>query len=524
MVQLCYVNLKLILILIQFFIHGVILTNISHSKLNDFFLFNLLIPSIFFGSAFFLMPVQQVFQFDTDEGIELIKAVLYSEGFTLYTKIWNEQPPLLTVLLSQWLNVFGKSILTARLLILSFSTLLIWSFCQTLRICIGRIPALVGTLLLSVSCNFMRLSVSVMFGLPSLALAMLSIYTLILYKQKSHLYLVILSGSFLALCLQTKLFTLFLIPILLFQLIDFNMRDLKEPGVLSHRFYPSLWWLVSLIGVFILIGILYNSLSFEQLFQANLGQNVKDAFPRQNSFQDILLMFLQDIDYVFLAIPGIILLLKNKSGLNKLPLIWLTTITLLLLYYQPIWYHHYLLISMPLTWLATYGATLAFEYFQKEGWHCNFQIRNIKKVTLNEIAAIFFSLSLVAIPIKLAVIQIQNHSFLQESQINNEVLASILKYKKHTHWVFTDLPIYAFYADLNVPPEIAVFARKRLASGYLTEELLTSVIKRYHPEQVILGRFPEIQNYLGHYLQENYSKIYEQKFTKHYLLPGLSRD
>ena len=498
------------------------MNNIQQAKLKQFFLFNVLIPFVYFGFALCLMPIRQAFQFDSDEGIELIKAVLHSEGFPLYTKIWNDQPPLLTILLSYWFDLFGKSIFAARILILSFATLLIWSFCQTLRIYLGKLPAILGTLLLSVSCNFLRLSVSVMFGLPSLALAMLSIYTLILYQQKPRLYLLILSGSFLALSLQTKLFTLFLVPVLVFQLIEFKLRESKNKALLSHLFYPAIWWLASILGVFIVIGISCNSFNFEQLLQASLGQNVKDAFPRKSSPQNIILMFLQDFDYVLLAIPGISLLLQKKEGLNKLPLIWLLTVTLLLLNYKPIWYHHYLLLSIPLTWLATYGATLAFGYFKEEGWHSVFKLQKLKEITLSGVAAAFFIFSMLVLPIKLTVIQLQNQSFLQQSHINVEVMASLYKYKQYTHWIFTDIPIYAFYADLDVPPEIAVFARKRLASGYLTDELLTSVMEMYHPEQVILGRFPEVRKQLKDYLNQNYSKVYDKKSTTHYVLRNLN--
>jgi len=538
-------------------------STIPYSKLNQFLLFYLLIPIFFGGFALSVMPIEQAFQFDTDEGIELIKAVLYSQGFTLYTEIWNEQPPLLTVLLSNWFDLFGKSITAARILTLSFATLLIWSFCQTLRICLGNLPAIIGTLLLSLSCSFLRLSVSVMLGVPSLALAMLSIYTLILYIQKPRRYLVVLSGSFLALSLQTKLFTLFLIPLLFFLLIDFSIKQEKKteksihlldllsksklPPLVPHwalgklapylyqgegwrevtRIYarglldPALCWLVSLLIVFVLIGISFHSLSFEQLFQANLAKNVKAAFPRQNSFQDLIVMFLQDFDYVLLAVIGVKSLLKKKEGWHKLPLIWLVTIIIVLLNYQPIWYHHYLLVSIPLTWLATYGATLALEYFQQKGWYSSFKLKNIKHFTLNQVAAAFFIFSIVLLPLKLTIIQIQNHSFLNQSQSKIEVISNLLKYKKVTNWIFTDLPIYAFYADLNIPPEIAVFARKRLASGYLTNELLTSVMEKYHPEQIILGRFPEVQNSLQSYLNEKYLKIYQQGSTKHYLLRTL---
>ncbi|MDF5720635.1 MAG: glycosyltransferase family 39 protein, partial [Rhizonema sp. PD37] len=168
---------------------------ISSFKLKNFLLFNLLLPATFFIFALCFMPIEQVFQFDTsDEGIELIKASLHLKGFALYTQIWNDQPPLYTIILSSWFNLFGQSIFASRLLTLSFSTILIWSFCQTLRIYLGNLSAVLGTLLLVISCNFLRLSVSVMIGLPALALAMLSIYILTLYKQRLCKKLIIISG------------------------------------------------------------------------------------------------------------------------------------------------------------------------------------------------------------------------------------------------------------------------------------------------------------------------------------------
>jgi len=305
--------------------------------------FHLLVPGLFVAFALCLMPVKQAFQLDLDEGLELIKASLYSEGFTLYTQIWNDQPPLLTVLLSSWFALFGKSIFAARLLILTFATLLIGSFFQTLRITLGKLPAIVGTLLLSVSCNFLRLSVSVMFGLPSLALAMLSIYTLILYQQKPRFYLAILSGIFIALSLQIKLFTVIFIPLLMYLLIEVAIKRWQKTGKVDLLFYFAhpLLWSVSLLTSFTLVGILFNSLNFEQLLQSNLGHNVKDAFQKQNNFIIILTLLLQDFDYVLLAITGIIALLKGKEYYNKFPLIWLITVIGVLLNYKPIWYHYY---------------------------------------------------------------------------------------------------------------------------------------------------------------------------------------
>ncbi len=47
----------------------------------------------------------------------------------------------------------------------------------------------------------------------------------------------------------------------------------------------------------------------------------------------------------------------------------------------------------------------------------------------------------------------------------------------------------AFRAGLLVPPEMAVFAEKRLETGFLTQEAVLGVITEYQPEQILLGRF-----------------------------------
>lgn len=221
--------------------------------------FNVLIPLLFFSLALCLMPVHQAFQFDTDEGLELVKAALVSKGFSLYTEIWNDQPPFLTVLFAYGFKIFGQSIVVARLIVLSFATLLVWCFSQILRICLGDLAAIIGTIFLVISCNFLRLSVSAMAGLPSLALAMLSIYTLILYQQKPRLYLIILAGSSLAISLQIKMFTVFLIPILLFQLIRFRIRENSEEQSVLRLIFPAFWLLISLLFTFAFTGISLNS-------------------------------------------------------------------------------------------------------------------------------------------------------------------------------------------------------------------------------------------------------------------------
>lgn len=489
---------------------------ILDSKYKRFICFYLLIPAVFISFSVYFMHIRQVFQFDPDEGIELMKASLYSEGFSLYTQIWNDQPPLFTVLLSYCFEWLGKSVFTARIVILGFATLLLWSFSQIVRTFSGVIPALISMLLLMVSSNFLVLSVSVMFGLPSMALAMFSLYMLILYRQQPRLYWVFPSGFIFGLSLQTKLFTIFLIPVFIYLLIG-SVRE-RYDKTLVQSLVPSLCWLSALLGTFVAIGLVCHSLSFEQLIQANLGENVRTAAVKKESNVEIIFqMFLQDPDFLLLGATGIVMLARKRLTQHGFPLVWLVVAILTLLYQKPIWWHYYLLVSIPLTWLSAYGVQLAVDYFCRQNWLANIKL-SFNRPTLGHLAAIFLVLSIIAIPIKLTYAQLANHKLIQEMPKDAEVVNQLLKYQKQTHWVFTDLPMYTFCAGLKVPPEIAVFSNKRLKSGNLTIDNLFSVLKKYKPEQIVLGRFPDVQAQLSEYINRYYLKLYQNQVASHYVL------
>ncbi|MGD2183796.1 glycosyltransferase family 39 protein [Lusitaniella coriacea LEGE 07167] len=496
------------------------------------------------------MPVGETFLFDTDEGQELIKAVLYTKDFTFSSQIWSDQPPLLTIVLSHWFGIFGTSVLAARLLILCFSTLAIWSFCQILRFCLGNLLAIVATFLLCVSCNFLRLSVSVMIGMPAIALTLLSIYSIISYLENvhippekilleqskiftrrqqadppsphypinplsqvlSHIILLLLSGAFFGIALQFKMFVIFLIPLFCFILCDLTKIGKMK---IAESIFPALIWLLSAGTTFTLLGIAFGSLDLGSILNFHVSSNLKDVFVRENSAIDVLVMFLQDFDYVLLTGIGVAVILKKRSKIHLFPLIWLFLSTLLLLNHKPLWYHHYILLSLPLTWLASYGVSLAVPIFKTKLGFSRTPIAHSS--ILPKIAAGFCIFSLVVTPIKLGVIQWQNQLFAKESQDKFAVVNNILEYKKNTRWLFTDNPGYAFYSNILVPPEIAVLSRKRVASGEVTQEYLNALLKKYQPEQIILERFPEVYEPIRPELEANYSKIYEKGSTRHFV-------
>jgi hypothetical protein len=89
------------------------------------------------------------------------------------------------------------------------------------------------------------------------------------------------------------------------------------------------------------------------------------------------------------------------------------------------------------------------------------------------------------------------------------------EYVDQTNWIMTDMPMYAFRVHRPVPPALATFSSKRLATGSLTEEDILTAMREYAPEQVLMARF-EIPS-LEAYLEEHYTLILSVEYFRLFL-------
>src|SRR2546422_717432 len=106
-----------------------------------------------------MLPLGTAFTFGEDEGFEVIKAFMCSKGYKLYTEIWNDQPPVSTVILTAAFKLWGPSILTARLVAAGFGLLLIGVFHELVRERSGKWTALIATFLFLTAPSVLLLSV-----------------------------------------------------------------------------------------------------------------------------------------------------------------------------------------------------------------------------------------------------------------------------------------------------------------------------------------------------------------------------
>ncbi|NJN73328.1 MAG: hypothetical protein HC799_11245 [Limnothrix sp. RL_2_0] len=480
--------------------------------------FHGILPLGFMLIALIRMPMS-TFQFDPDEGQSLATVMMYRQGYDLYRDLLVDQPPLFTVFLDYWLQFWelfiGKEhqVLMARLFVLLCATVLVWTFAQIVRLTVGDRPAIIATLFLIFSCNFLRLSVSAMIGIPSLTCALLSVYCLILVDaNKENLStlkirtLATVSGGMLATSLLIKMFTLFLIPLLGGFWIWSGSKIKKRVALESILLFTC-----GLMGGFILISLTYNSATdLTSFLQFHTNTNFKEKFVNESSWWDIFLFYLQDFDYVIVCLLGIFTFKQKSRSIPLFPLAWLGLITVLLLNHKPIWYHHYLLISIPLCWLAASGIQVLEEKFEEN------KGKKILEIDWLSPAALIATFLVLAFFIKGAVVTIENQKFRYQSDEANVVLREVLSHKEQTHWLFTDIPMYGVRAQINVIPELAMVSRKRLVSGQVTAESVMDIVENHQPEQFVFGRFPELEDWLKPYLNEKF-KQYSYPEVTHFI-------
>jgi hypothetical protein len=199
---------------------------------------------------------------------------------------------------------------------------------------------------------------------------------------------------------------------------------------------------------------------------------------------------------------------------------WCAAAYLVLVFHVPVFYHHQHLITIPAAMLA--GIPLG------EAGRLLFDSLRTQAVFRLQTAA---ALALLAAGYAAALPhwRAAHMAFiLPPDQIEpaaprngreEEFLEAIQQRAGQTHWMVTDLPIFAFRAGLPVPPSLAVISRKRLASGDLTEEKIRGMIETYHPEQVLMGRFdlPALENYL----EEEYQLVKTWGKKRLYMLDRL---
>lgn len=479
-----------------------------------------LIALIFLVLVFTFYPFRQTLQFDTDEGLNLMRSMLVEMGYPLYNEVFSDQPPLFNEILALVFHVTGFQVNAARLLVLLFSTLLVWAGAQFLQLTRGNLAAILFLPLILMVPHYLDLSVAVMIGLPSITLAVVSMLFVTIWHQKKNSFWLVLSGYLLALSVFIKLFIGFLAPIFVIGItVSAYLENNKQ---LSWRlFQPAFVWGVSFAGLAALLAmVLVSPGNLSLIVSPHVMAGSLEHFQTQR--YSLRFHLQAAVPLLLLAFPGALLIVYKKIWLMLYPLTWSLAAYLIFSSYSPVFYHHQLLITVPAAMVA--AAAVEEGIFSLVGMRRVSDLRRIP--TLLAVGAV---LGFVLVSIHYA--PVLKGAFFHPPLVNSfnlkatagklEVLSTMKKHIDRTNWIVTDLPMYAFRLGRPVPPPLATFSYKQLSTGSLTEEEILSVMGEYKPEQVLTGRFqiPALEEYL----QQNYTEILSVEYFHLFLRNDLAQ-
>jgi hypothetical protein len=456
-------------------------------------LLNLGVPLAFLLIIYFFYPFRGRFELDPDEGLNAMISMLIARGHSMYSEIWSDHPPFLHYLLTIWLRILGFDIQTARKLILLLSTISLGAAYKFLNQTWGTGHALAGALLIFLLPYYNTLSVTVMIGLPAIAFAMIALLALLMWHHRKHDIWLVLSAIALGISVLTKLFTGFLAPIFLIGiLIDQKSRQTKS--IAKHTpIRPALIWSLVFTSFVIGFGLIFVGPSnINQLLEIHLAARSPDTFDKLSGNYTIL-WFLQDSSSILLlAIIGSLFIVLERNWLSLYLVAWAAAAFLLLSIQMPVWYHHQLLITIPCAMLA--GIAIGQAVYSIASILRARNFFNLRSL-LSIVAIIGLGFVLIT-RIPMTVFDFSQPDKLLQREFL--FLTRMVNLAPETQWVVTDKPMYAFWIDAPVPPSIAVFSQKRLATGDLTEDHIINIVEEYKPEQVFIGRFelPKVNQFL----------------------------
>ena len=419
-----------------------------------------------------IYPTVDRFEFDEDEGINLIKGALVAEGHSLYDDIWSDQPPLLTQAFAAVFRLGGPGVESGRFLVLAFAVLLVWSLQRIASLLGGPACAVVGLLILVTVPGLAKLSVSAMVGLPSISLALAALAAQLVWHRDMKNRWLVVAGALLGMSILTKLFTLFLLPIFLGGIFVGRVGDFRQKSI------SVAYWLAGFLGVGGTLAAMWlEPAALGQLIDPHVDAKSVVIYQGQHWFRG----FQENSALLVLAGIGAVVQLRRRRWLWLYPALWMLFALVILLTHTPVWYHQRLLVTVPAVPLAAWVSVDTFRTLHRRSSVKEFLVPALVFVLLGLAAGQHWpGLSLL----------LKSGDRGEASRISSEeIVQDMGNNAKGSDWVVTDRPIYAFRAGLLVPPPVAVLTGKRLRTGRINEDMLMRAVEDFQAREILLARF-----------------------------------
>lgn len=483
----------------------------------------LILAALFLLYVIVFIPIRYPFEFDSDEGLNLIRSSLLDQGFRLYADIPSDQPPLFPLILANSISIVSNQVFAARLLVLGFSAILVFSIASFILKTWGAVHAFFGAVFVIFSPYFIKLSASVMIGLPSIALACLALLLLLQWHLSEKYGWLIGSGVVFALSLMIKLTTIILVPLML---VGISLEFLSL-GPLKVRWQPLLnslsAWLFPFLGALAIFGLFFIQIdNLDQLFLSHGAALTNSAYLDRAEVRNINYYLGPSLEILLMALVGAGLAVWRRNWATLFLFGWGAAAYAALSILTPVWYHHQTLVTIPASALAGIAFAESIKETRKvvaEGITPSIQFLGFPMLLLISTVVLWPWFRHLASNVNFNFPNFETNP--SPSSREYEVLALMSDYSAEDPLVITDRPMFPARLGIPVPPELAVFSEKRLFAGEISQPGIIQIIEERHPTQVLLGRFQLDQ--LDSYLRQQYEPVYIDDVYRLYIRPDVGQ-
>lgn len=444
----------------------------------------LVVAAVLFLYSF--LPLGKAFSFSNDEGFEVIKPFLYNKGFILYKEIWDDQPPIFTILIATAFKFFGTSILSARLVTAGFGLILFAVFHDLIRRRSGQWCALLAAFFLLASPGVILLTAAVMQEIPAMAAGLLAAWLLFQWAKQRHWAWLLSSGAVMAVALQIKFTAILLVPAILFEcLLLSGVKPAPTPRF-NHWIKGILLWSATATAILVLIGVTWGKGSLDMSWKSHTGEQFVAGMDRATDHYFTPDLPLKHIECVLAGAAGIALAFWRKRAREiAFPMALLLTDSLVHSLHRPWWTYYYLHLAIPLAWLA--------------GWAVNEVVQDILRLHAKN-QSYFFSLGAwkqwgLCVLIGLAVARSERRLEgivmdlrQRPGAETNPIVLKMKEYAGRARLAYSETALYPFYAQLPAPPKLAVITGKRFWSGQITTAEIMEICRQEKIDLVVLPK------------------------------------
>jgi hypothetical protein len=430
-----------------------------------------------------LIPWQSAVMFGGDEGFEFTKAYLVHQGISLYEPIWNDQPPLHTIITALAFGWLGPEVATSRLVAFGFAFLYLWVLGCLIARDAGWLAGIVGILFALSSPGTLELCVSSMLEVPAMAGGLASALVLTTGERTKSLWRCVFSGVVMGLACQTKLTAVVVLPAILMSL---TWECVTPKQNIPWRYIVKCvgGFMVGMVGSFCLVWAFFPAMSYELIWGTHFLEGVSDGTKRVAHFAFNPVVFLEHPEAVVGVVIGVVgLLLKKRRIL--FPAVLLITVLVVHFVHRPYWSYYYLHFVAPFSWIVAVGMAAFLRGL--------FSLTGLKSWKAKAVAGI----QVLAVSLVVALIVVEGGSRVygeverlsEAERVGENKMIQILKQKRDTtEWMYTKRTVLAFHAGIRVIPELAIVPKKRYWAYGFNDKVKFEYLRRYEPELLLLTR------------------------------------